>query len=133
MHSDGREEPLKAVSVMIQSFGQHLRQSRLAKGFSLRQFAAEVGVSPTYLSHVEMGKSDPPTAERVRRIAELLKEDPDELIASAGHIPEDLVSIILKNPKEISQLLRETRRLGSRELQTIVTQLRRRKTGRRPQ
>lgn len=44
------------------TFGQRLRERRIAKGYSLRKFAELVGVSPTYLSRVEQGNVDPPTA-----------------------------------------------------------------------
>ena len=59
------------------SFGQELRAKRIAKGFSLRKFAKLVDVSPTYLSQVEQENVDPPTAERVTRMAELLDENAD--------------------------------------------------------
>ena len=58
------------------SFGETLREKRLEKGFSLRKFAQLVGVSPTYLSQVEQGNVDPPTADRVKRMAELLGAAP---------------------------------------------------------
>ncbi|MBK9119776.1 MAG: helix-turn-helix transcriptional regulator [Phycisphaerales bacterium] len=73
------------------AFGQVLRERRIAKGYSLRKFAEMVGVSPTYLSQVEQDKVEkPPTAERVRRMAELLGESVDELSALADRVPEDL-------------------------------------------
>ncbi len=49
------------------TFGESLRERRLAKGYSLRKFAELVGVSPTYLSQVEQGNVVPPTAERVSK------------------------------------------------------------------
>jgi transcriptional regulator with XRE-family HTH domain len=49
-----------------------LREMRLAKNVSLRKFAEKVGVSPTYLSQVEQDNVDPPTAERVQKMAEIL-------------------------------------------------------------
>ncbi len=47
-----------------QTFGQLLREKRVAKGFSLRKFATLVDVSPTYISQVEQDNIDPPTADR---------------------------------------------------------------------
>ena len=55
------------------SFGQVLRERRIDYGYSLRKFAGLVGVSPTYVSQVEQGNVDAPTAERVKRMAELLE------------------------------------------------------------
>ncbi len=100
-------------------FGQMLREKRLAKGFSLRKFAQLVGVSPTYLSQVEQGNVQPPTAERVKRMAELLGENPDEWIALAGRVPEDLPQIIHSHPREIPELLREASGLTAQQLQRL--------------
>jgi DNA-binding XRE family transcriptional regulator len=63
------------------TFGQMLREKRITKGFSLRKFAELVGVSPTYLSQVEQDNVDPPTADRVKRMAELLLQQ------GLGHLP----------------------------------------------
>ena len=88
-------------------FGEWLRDKRVAKGFTLRKFAEKVGISPTYLSHVEQGQADPPTAERVRTMAQLLEENADEMIALAGRVPEDLPEIIQRRPTQVPNLLRE--------------------------
>jgi transcriptional regulator with XRE-family HTH domain len=101
------------------SFGETLREKRLAKGYSLRKFAELVGVSPTYLSQVEQGNVDPPTAERVRRMAELLGESADEWIALAGRVPEDLPGIIQKQPTELPDLLRAVKGLNAEQLRKL--------------
>jgi transcriptional regulator with XRE-family HTH domain len=105
-------------------FGQWLREKRVAKGFSLRKFAEEVGVSPTYLSHVEQGEADPPTAERVKKMASLLDENADEMIALAGRVPEDLPEIIQSQPTEMPELLREASGLTAEELRQVTEQIR---------
>jgi transcriptional regulator with XRE-family HTH domain len=105
-------------------FGQLLRRKRIEKGFSLRKFAAQVGVSPTYLSQVEQGNVDPPTAERVRRMAELFGENTDEWIALAGRVPEDLPEIIQERT-EMPALLREASGLTAEQLRQLTEQARR--------
>lgn len=107
------------------TFGQALRERRIEKGFSLRKFAHEVGVSPTYLSQVEQGNADPPTAERVKKMAELLGENADEWIALAGRVPEDLPEIIQNRPTEIPALLREIDGMSSEQLVRLVAHVRR--------
>jgi transcriptional regulator with XRE-family HTH domain len=107
------------------SFGRLLRDKRLEKGFSLRKFAEAVGVSPTYLSQVEQGNVQPPTADRVKRMAELLEENADEWIALAGRVPEDLPKIIQEQPTEISELLREASGLTADQLRKLREQARR--------
>lgn len=104
-------------------FGEVLREARIAKGYSLRKFAEAVKVSPTYLSLVEQGKVEsPPTADRVKRMAELLGEDTDQWIALAGRVPEDLPGIIQKQPKEIPELLREASGLTAEQLRKLTQQ-----------
>ena len=107
-----------------QIFGRFLRDKRLAKKYSLRKFAELVGVSPTYLSQVEQCNVMPPTADRVKRMAELLGENPDEWIALAGRVPEDLAGIIHKQPTEIPELLREANGLTADQFRQLREQVR---------
>lgn len=110
------------------SFGLLLRETRTARGFSLRKFAEMVDVSPTYLSQVEQGKVDkPPTAERVRRMAELLGHNADEWIALAGRMPEDLPGIIQQRPTELPELLREASGLSAEQLRRLTESIRKMK------
>ncbi len=106
-------------------FGQMLREKRIAKGFSLRKFAQLVDVSPTYLSQVEQGNVQPPTADRVKRMAELLGENPDEWIALAGRVPEDLPEISHSHPREIPELLREAGGLTAQQLRKLTEEAKR--------
>jgi transcriptional regulator with XRE-family HTH domain len=99
-------------------FGQVLREAREGK-YSLRKFAELVGISPTYLSQVEQGNVDPPTADRVKRMAELLNANTDEWIALAGRVPEDLPEIIQKQPTEVPDLLRAVRGLTADQLRKL--------------
>jgi transcriptional regulator with XRE-family HTH domain len=100
-------------------FGDVLREKRMEKGFSLRKFAQLVGVSPTYLSQVEQSNVDPPTAARVRRMAEILGEDVDELSALAGRLSEDLPEIIREEPKGVPGLLRAVRGMTADQLRRV--------------
>jgi len=109
------------------TFGPTLREKRLAKGFSLRKFAKLVDVSPTYLSQVEQENVDPPTAERVQRMAEILGENADELIALAGRVPDDLPEIIQRRPTAIPELLREANGLSAEELRELTDHVRKMK------
>lgn len=107
-----------------QTFGDLLRTIRVAQGYSLRKFAEMVKVSPTYLSQVEQGKVQrPPTAERVRVMAELLDENPDEWIALAGRMPADLTDIIKKEPVEMPALLRAAKGMTADELRKLTKNL----------
>jgi HTH-type transcriptional regulator, competence development regulator len=103
-----------------QTFGQRLRERRVAKKLSLRKFAELVGVSPTYLSQVEQDNVMPPTADRVKRMADLLGENADEMIALAGRVPEDLLEIIQRRPTAIPELLREANGLSAEQLRALT-------------
>ncbi len=107
-----KQKPRKA-------FGQVLREKRMEKGLSLRKFAGLVGVSPTYLSQVEQMNVDPPTADRVKRMAELLGENVDEWTSLAGRITEDLPGIIHEEPTEVPDLLRAVRGLTADQLRKL--------------
>jgi len=97
-------------------FGTCLRKKRTAKGYSLRKFAELVGVSATYLSQVEQEHVTTPTADRVRRMAELLDENTDEWIILAGRLPDDLASIIMQHPTQMPELVREAGELDDEQI-----------------
>ena len=63
-------------------FGQRVRELREAQGVSLRAMAAELGVSPAYLSALEHGHRSRPSWALVQRIItyfNLIWDDADEL------------------------------------------------------
>jgi transcriptional regulator with XRE-family HTH domain len=107
------------------TFGDLLRATRVAKGYSLRKFAELSDTSPTYLSQIEQAKNErPPAEERVRRIAELLGQDADEWVALAGRVPEELTDIIKKEPQAMPALLRAAKGLTTEELRKLTDQIR---------
>ncbi len=107
------------------TFGSALRKARNAKGVSLRKFAEQVGVSPTYLSQVEQDNVTPPTADRVKRMAELLDVNADEWIALAGRVPGDLSKIIQNQPTKMPELLREASGLSAEQIGKVTEQIKR--------
>ena len=105
-------------------FGATLRATRVAKGYSLRKFAELIEVSPTYLSLVETGKAEyPPSAEKVRVMAESLGENADEWIAMAGRMPADLKDIIKNAPTEMPALLRAAKSMTPDEIRKLTQRL----------
>ena len=63
-----------------------IRREREGKEIGLREMAKMIGVSPTYLSKVERDEFSPPAEGRVRKIANVLDLDADELLARAGRV-----------------------------------------------
>ena len=59
-------------------FGQYIRELRTGKGITLREFARQLDVSPTYISQIEQGNFGPPAEERIVRMAQILGEHVDE-------------------------------------------------------
>ncbi len=112
-------------------FGQLIREKRQAKGLSLRKFAGKVGMSPTYLSQIEQGNCDPPTAERVQRMAEILNENADELTSLAGRVPDDVQKVLEKQPASLTALLREASDLTPSQLEALAETARQLKGPRR--
>ena len=102
------------------SFGQRVRELRRASNVSLRKFAERVGISATYLSKIEREELPPPAEERVKTIANLLRQDPDELLALAGRVSSDLPAIIRERPREMAVFLRLAKRLSAEELAEIT-------------
>ena len=88
------------------TFGALIRQLRTSKGYSVRGFAKEIGVSYTFLSDVERGKKQPPSEEKIILMADALGQNKDELLGLAGKVASDVKEIILQRPKDYAALLR---------------------------
>jgi transcriptional regulator with XRE-family HTH domain len=89
------------------TFGEHLRRLRKAKGLTLRQVAARVGVGFTYLSRVETGRmtyGDYPSEGLIHRLAEALDADENEFLLLAEKIPEKIKRRVLQRPEAFSRL-----------------------------
>ncbi len=115
-------------------FGHRIRELREAKKrddrrFSLRKFAEAVGISATFLSKIETGEFAPPAPERIKKMAQLLEVDADELLALANKVDPDLSDIIKDQPKAMADFLRTVREknLTEEDLRKLTEQLRRRK------
>ena len=52
-----------------------LKQLRIEKGYSLKEFSIKTGVSTTYLNDLENGIRDNPSLDIIDKIAKGLKED----------------------------------------------------------
>ena len=88
----------------------------------MREMAKKIGVSPTYLSKVERDEFPPPVEEKVRKIAEIIGRDPDELLALAGRVSSDLTDIIRKRPREMADFLRAAKGLTAEDIARFAKQ-----------
>lgn len=114
---------------MTQSFGDYLRQRReelraTDPAFSVRQVAARAGLQPSYLSKIERDDQPPPSEASIRALADVLKEDPDVLLALAGKVSAELQSIIRSRPRLFADLLRQLRDLPDHAVLRLVREVR---------
>jgi transcriptional regulator with XRE-family HTH domain len=77
------------------------------KCYSLRQFAARLGVQPSYLSAVERGEGSPPSEAFITKVAHNLNLDADVLLAMTGRVSNELQNIICSRPALFAQIIRE--------------------------
>jgi transcriptional regulator with XRE-family HTH domain len=106
-------------------FGERVRELREAKartdpGFTVRRFAQTMGLSPAYISMLERGEVNPPKADNIRKMAELLECSADELFALAKKVNPELASIIVSNPEIVPDLLRTVKDMPSDKVKTLL-------------
>jgi transcriptional regulator with XRE-family HTH domain len=111
------------------TYGQYVRGRRetLRKAdrrYSVRQVAQRIGIEPAYLSKIERDEVAPPSEEKIRALAHELGEDPDILLAMAGKVSSDLLSIIRKRPQLFADLIRQLRALPDHALVRIAREVR---------
>jgi transcriptional regulator with XRE-family HTH domain len=106
-----------------EKFGTFIRREREAKEIGLRAMARTIGVSPTYLSKVERDEFAPPAEDKVKKIAEVLDLDADELLALADRVSSDLSDIIKQQPREMAALLRTTKGLTPDDLVQLARKM----------
>lgn len=87
-------------------FGSFLRNLRESKGLSLRKLAEAVDIEPSYISKVERDLVAPPGETTIKKIAVVLEQNPDVMLAMSGKISSDLKQAIIKRPELFSRLIR---------------------------
>ena len=73
----------ESVAEPVVNLGARLRDVRLRSGLSLREVSRQLGVSPSFVSQLENGKSQPSVAT-LYSLAQLLRVSIDELFAADG-------------------------------------------------
>jgi transcriptional regulator with XRE-family HTH domain len=87
-------------------FGQILRQLRNKAGIGIKRLAPELKVTYSYLSKLENNEIRP-SADLVDRVADYFHYDRDNLLISAGKIPEEVLEILREHPDDALKFLRE--------------------------
>lgn len=97
---------------MSKAFGERIRELRTARDMSLRDLAGLIDIDFTYLSKLELGKSNySPSPWLIRQLALNLGADEDELTNLAGKVPRGLQKMMRGNPllTELVRVLSEKR------------------------
>ena len=88
-------------------FGTRVRELRDARQFTQRELAERLGVSVSYISKVENERlhfGDYPSEQFVRRLADALQCDEDELLLMTNRVPEAIRKRIQEQPDEFRRL-----------------------------
>lgn len=105
-----------------ETFGQRIKRKRRELSLTQRQVADALEIDFTYLSKLENDRGEPPGERTVRRIAIVLKEDEEDLMALAGKVPEQLRDRALRDVA-FARLLRRLPDVSDTELQHIYARL----------
>jgi len=84
---------------MKKTFGQVLREMRRAKGVSQRELAKKVSVDFSYISKLENDRTQPPAADTIVKICNVLDVSPDELLTLTGKMPSDIKEMFNSKPE----------------------------------
>ena len=107
---------------MTTTFGHQLRELRLNKEITLRDFAKRLGVTPTYVSQIEQEYCRPPKANVVEKMAKILGQDVDEFLMLAGRVPEDLGEVLRTHPASMVTFLRSAAGLTESQIAEFARQ-----------
>ncbi len=108
----------------MKSFGGYVKAKRTAAGYSIRAVASKIGKQNSYLSKVERGDKPPPSEETIVKLAAVLDEDPDILLALAGKVPTELREIFQRRPRIIAALLLNAESASDNEIRQSSAELR---------
>lgn len=95
----------------MKNFGETIRELRVAQNLGLRETAAKVNISPTYLSRIERGKEYPPRPEVIKELAHTLAADPDVLFRLSSSTDPEIVTFLHDQPA-VMNLLRSIKEAG---------------------
>jgi len=73
----------------------------------MKRLAHDLGISHTYISHIEREKTLP-SESLIRKLAAYFDVDAEELLLAAGKFPQDIEEILDKHPREVVMVLRES-------------------------
>ena len=89
----------------VDSFGAYFVKLIKDHNYSQAKFAADLGISKTYLFDVFNGRVKPPTSDMQECIVELLRlTDSEKADVGRNELPKDIVDYLKNNQAEIENL-----------------------------
>src|SRR6266704_2708106 len=79
------------------SLGEVIRDARVGRGKGLRELAARIDITPSYLSDIENGRRIP-AEDVLRTLSRHLDLDFDDLMARAGRLGEGTIRYMSRTP-----------------------------------
>ena len=92
----GQSDTFATGNLALKRFGTLLQEARRDQGLTLEEVARRARTHKGYISSIERGKVNPPSAALVVRLAKILGLDPREMLKRAW---------VQKAPKEIREEL----------------------------
>ena len=86
----------------MKSFGETLRELRIAQDLGLRETAVKAGISPAYLSRIERDKESAPRPDVIKELARLMDADrqqPPFVPMLSNGTSGDINNINFRNPR----------------------------------
>jgi HTH-type transcriptional regulator, competence development regulator len=88
----------------MENFGEYMKNLRDGQRLSLRDVAAQTGVSISYLTQIEHGRKKNPGADILKRLAPLYDVPARDLLKAAGYLDE--VKPVLSDEEEVEMAFR---------------------------
>jgi HTH-type transcriptional regulator, competence development regulator len=105
-----------------ETFGQRIKRRRRELGLTQREVAARLEIDFTYLSKLENDRGEPPGERTIGRLADVLQEDREDLLALAGKVPEELRDRAQRDVA-FARLVRRLPDVSDKELKEISRRL----------
>lgn len=91
-----------------ETFGARIKRHRLAAGLTQRELAVKVKVGVPHVSKVEADRENP-SDDLIVRLAQVFKQDADELFLAARRLPPALAEDVATDPARALQYFRTMR------------------------
>ncbi|MCA0151135.1 helix-turn-helix domain-containing protein [Rossellomorea vietnamensis] len=103
---------------MESEFGNLLKSLRKEHKITQRRLAELIGIDFTYISEIENGFMEPPAEDKIIKMAELFKEDPDTMLLAAKKVRSIYRKTITEN-KNVPMFLRSADKLTQKQWERI--------------